>query len=96
MQPEAGARVDALYVVYGQSQRSIVWLLNRVRRKNLFSHLLKCDEQRVDGGRSTRLEVGNDTRLSQLRDLSKRFDLRLSVFAVQPGVSRTKVSPIQI
>jgi len=29
MQPEAGARVDDLYVVCGQAQRSIVWLHNR-------------------------------------------------------------------
>ncbi|MDP3230266.1 MAG: DEAD/DEAH box helicase family protein [Acidovorax sp.] len=96
MHSEAGARIDDLYVVCGQAQRSIVWLHNRDRRKDLFSHLLKRNEQRVDVGRPTRFEVGNDTRLIQLRDLSKRCELRLSVFAVQPGVSQAKVSPSQL
>lgn len=96
LQPEAGARVDDLYVVCGQAQRSIVWLHNRDRRKDLFSHLLKRNEQRVDAGRPTRFEVGDDARLIQLRDLSKRCELRLSVFAVQPGVSQAKVSQSQL
>lgn len=96
LQPEPGARVDDLYVVCGQAQRSISWLHNRDRRKDLFNHLLKRNEQRTDAGRPTRFELGDDVRLIQLRDLSKRCELRLSVFAVQPGVSKAKVSASQL
>lgn len=94
--PEAGGRVEDLYVVCGQAQRSIAWLHNRDRRKDLFTHPLKRNEQRVDAGRPSRFEVGDDARLIQLRDLSKRCELRLSVFAVQPGVSKAKVSSSQL
>jgi hypothetical protein len=96
LKPEPGARVEDLYVVCGQAQRSISWLHNRDRRKDLFNHLLKRNEQRADAGRPSRFELGDDVRLIQLRDLSKRCDLRLSVFAVQPGVSKAKVSESQL
>lgn len=92
----AGGRVDDLYVVCGQAQRSVVWLENRGRKKDLFDHLLKRNEKRVDAGRPSRLEVGSDTRLIQLRDLSKRCEIRMSVFAVQPGVSKAKVTASQL
>lgn len=95
-EPVAGGRVDDLYVVCGQAQRSIVWLHNKHRRKDLFDHLLKRNEKRVEAGRPSRLEVGTDSRLIQLRDLSKRCEIRMSVFAVQPGVSKARVSASQL
>jgi len=94
--PEPGARVDDLYVVCGQAQRSVVWLHNRDRRKDFFTHLLQRNHNRVEAGRPTRFEHGGEARLIQLRDLSKRCELRFSVFVVQPGVSKARVSDSQL
>jgi len=73
-----------------------VGLHNGDGRQDLFNHLLKRNEQRVHGGRPPRFEVCNDTKLIQLRDLSTRCELRLSVFAVQPGVPQAKIRPSQL
>lgn len=91
-----GGRVDDLYVVCGQAQRSIVWLHNRDRKKDLFDHLLKREARRLDRGKSSRFEVGDEAGLIRYRDLSKRLEVKLAVFAVQPGVSRALVSESQL
>lgn len=91
-----GGRVDDLYVVCGQAQRSVMWLHNKDRRTDMFAHLLKRDAMRVEGGRPTRFEVGDTHRLAQLRDLSRSCEVRLNVFIVQPGVSKSKVSGSQL
>lgn len=56
-----GGRVDDLYVVCGQAQRSTGWLANHDRRTELFTHLLKRDSKRTSAGRSTRFERGDST-----------------------------------
>jgi len=93
---QPGARVDDLYVVCGQSQRSVTWLHSKDRRKDLFTHLLLRNSKRVDGNRPSRLEVGKDSDLIRFQSLSKRLPLRISVIAVQPGVSKAAVSDQQL
>lgn len=82
-----GGRVDDLYVVCGQAQRSTSWLANYERRTELFTHLLKRDGLRTSQGRSTRFEHGDSQKLTQIRDLSRRCEVKLHVFVVQPGLS---------
>jgi superfamily II DNA or RNA helicase len=91
-----GARVDELYVLCGQAHRSVTWLHNRERRSDLFTHLLKRDAFRSDALRPTRIELGDTQELLRLRELSKRTEVRLSVFVVQPGVSKAVVSDSQL
>lgn len=82
-----GGRVDDLYVVCGQAQRSTGWLANHERRTELFTHLLKRDGLRTSQGRSTRFERGDSQTLTQIRDLSRRCEVKLQVIVVQPGLS---------
>ncbi len=82
-----GARVDDLYVVCGQAQRSTNWLANHQRRTELFTHLLKRDGMRTSQGRSTRFERGDVPALIRIRDMSRRCEVRLRVTVVQPGLS---------
>jgi superfamily II DNA or RNA helicase len=82
-----GGRVDDLYVVCGQAQRSIGWLANHERRTELFTHLLKRDSMRTSQGRSTRFERGDVSTLMRIRDMSRMCEVRLRVAVVQPGLS---------
>lgn len=96
MEKKAGARVDDLYVVCGQAQRSVMWLHNKGRRTDLFAHLLKREATRVESGRPTRIEFGTTEELNVLRDLSRRCNIRLYVFIVQPGLSKAMTTNRQM
>lgn len=91
-----GARIDDMYVVCGQAQRSIMWLHNKERRTDLFAHLLKRDADRIERGRPTRFEVGSKDRLAQIRDLSRVCAVTLRVYIVQPGLSKTGAADHQL
>ena len=91
-----GARIDDMYVVCGQAQRSIMWLHNKERRSDLFAHLLKRDADRVESGRPTRFEIGSKDRLAQIRDLSRVCAVALRVYIVQPGLSKAGAAEHQL
>lgn len=84
---EPGGRVDDLYVVCGQAQRSVSWLANHQKRTELFTHLLKRDAMRTSQGRSSRFERGDVATLMRIREMSWRCEVKLSVIVVQPGLS---------
>ncbi|WP_175695058.1 DEAD/DEAH box helicase [Burkholderia ambifaria] len=92
----AGTRIDDMYVVCGQAQRSVMWLHNKDRRTDLFVHLLKREATRIDEGRPSRIEVGSRDRLALIRDISRTCSVTLRVFIVQPGLSRTKAAEHQL
>lgn len=91
-----GARIDDMYVVCGQAQRSVMWLHNKDRRTDLFGHLLKREADRVEGGRPTRFEVGSRERLADIRDLSRICAVALNVYIVQPGLSKVGAAEHQL
>lgn len=82
-----GARLDDLYVVCGQAQRSANWLATSNRRTDLFTHLLVRDGKRIAADRSTRFEKGDKHKLSEIRNMSRQMEVKLNVFVVQPGLS---------
>lgn len=91
-----GARIDDMYVVCGQAQRSVMWLHNKDRRTDLFAHLLKREADRVESGRSTRFEIGSKERLAQVRDLSRTCAITMRVYLVQPGLSKAGAAEHQL
>ncbi len=91
-----GARIDDMYVVCGQAQRSVMWLHSKERRTDLFAHLLKRDADRVESGRPTRFEIGSKDRLTQIRDLSRICAVTLRVYIVQPGLSKSGAADHQL
>jgi hypothetical protein len=91
-----GGRVDDLYVVCGQAQRSVSWLANHERRTELFTHLLKRDAKRTSTGRSPRFERGDVVTLMRIREMSRRCEVRLRVFVVQPGLSAAAATRSQL
>jgi superfamily II DNA or RNA helicase len=91
-----GARIDDMYVVCGQAQRSVMWLHNKERRTDLFAHLLKREATRVESGRPSRFEVGTAERLAQLREISRTCAIAMRVFIVQPGLSKARAAEHQL
>jgi superfamily II DNA or RNA helicase len=91
-----GARIDDLYAVCGQAQRSTNWLRNHDRRTALFTHLLRREDNRLSCSRPTRFERGEESTLMRIRDMSRRHEVRLKVWIVQPGLSATQASASQL
>lgn len=84
-----GARVNDLYEVCGQAQKSARW---RDRPNRMFTHMLKREKLRLDKGQSSRFERGTAAFLKKLKaswqDHRYEFDVRI----IQPGLSRAAVT----
>jgi superfamily II DNA or RNA helicase len=88
-----GHRVNDLYEVCGQAQKSVKWMEDPTE---LFLHLLKRDPKKKDGAERTRYEVGDQKDLLRIREKSRLQRVSIKVFVVQPGISRAKVSREQL
>ncbi len=89
-----GARVKDLYEVCGQAQKSVSWMKSGLKRTDLFTHLLR--RAAADAERRDRYEVGDRHRLQSIREMSQFCEMKLSIFVVQPGLSKAKVSSPQL
>lgn len=88
-----GARVDDLYVVCGQAQRSVRRMEDP---SDIFLHMSKRDPRVVSGKEVSRFETGSDDDLWRIREKSRRTRVNLRVFIVQPGLSKERVSSSQL
>ncbi|WP_149536620.1 DEAD/DEAH box helicase [Siccirubricoccus phaeus] len=80
-----GARLDDLYVVCGQAQKSVRW---RGDAEALFRHLQLREGQRIARGAPSRFERGDLAALRRLEGQLRGAEREFSVFIVQPGLSR--------
>lgn len=93
---KAGGRVDDLYVVCGQAQRSVRWLISHESRTALFTHLLEREAIRAAKRRPTRFDRGDNRTLARLRDRSRYEEVSIRVHIVQPGLSSAQASVAQL
>ena len=91
-----GRRIEDLYELCGQAQKSISWMLSPEKRTDLFTHLLRREAARQEAGGRSRLEVGDSERLRTVREMSHLCEVTLKIFIVQPGVSKANVSRQQL
>lgn len=91
-----GARVDDLFVVCGQAQKSISWLFSQDKRTDLFRHLLKREPKRKSGMEVTRFERGGVTELMAFVEMSRLCRVSLHIYIVQPGMSKAQASTAQL
>ncbi|SAK42414.1 type III restriction enzyme, res subunit [Caballeronia fortuita] len=87
-----GARIDDLYVVCGQAQRSVYWKGDPER---LFRHLQHREVGRQRDGR-TRFERGDLRSLSTMSQSLRSNRLTLKIYVVQPGVRNADATPAQL
>ncbi|MER9375456.1 DEAD/DEAH box helicase family protein [Mesorhizobium sp. M0491] len=83
-----GARLNDLYEVCGQAQKSARW---RDRPNRMLQHMLKREQMRRDRGLSSRIERGSAAMIKKLKagwqDHRFEYDVRI----VQPGLSRQAI-----
>lgn len=91
----AGARVDDMYAVCGQAQRSVFW---RTDVRGLFDHLRYRDARRIAKHGVSRFERGDQVRLDEIARQSPFLTPEFKIFVVQPGLakSKTKISQLEL
>lgn len=87
---KAGARIDDLYAVCGQAQKSVHW---REAPRRLLKHLLHQEDLRVRTGKASRFERGIRHNVQQLANASRELTFAYKVVIVQPGLSKAKIAP---
>lgn len=80
-----GARIDDLYTVCGQAQKSVSWL---EKVDDIFNHLQRRDSKRVSDTGVSRFIVGSSELISKFHMKSVRFPVNIRIFIVQPGLSK--------
>nr|WP_246408255.1 DEAD/DEAH box helicase family protein [Microvirga lupini] len=89
----AGARVDDLYAVCGQAQKSVMWKADPV---GLLQHLRRRSAERERKHGVSRFEVGNDADLAALAHRARLLIPDFRIFIVQPGLSKANASREQL
>ncbi len=89
----AGARVEDLYVVCGQAQKSVPW---KSKAERMLTHLLRRDAKRRISAGVSRFEKGTESILRTLRNRVRFLDVEFRIFVVQPGLSRSKATEQQL
>lgn len=84
-----GARIDDLYVVCGQAQRSVYW---RGNIGGLFTHMQARDASRIKNKNASRFEKGDARTLLGIAKKAELLDVKFKVFIVQPGLSKDKIT----
>jgi superfamily II DNA or RNA helicase len=91
-----GRRVDDLYEVCGQAQKSIAWTSSHEKRTDLFTHLLRREARRQEAEGVSRYERGDGELLLTIREMSRLCPVALKIYIVQPGLSKGQASPEQL
>jgi superfamily II DNA or RNA helicase len=87
--PKVGARLDDLYEVCGQTQKSIRW---RERPDIFLRHLLKREADRRRSSRPSRFEKGTGAIVNGWLSRWKEFHYEFNATIVQPGFSKSKAA----
>ena len=91
-----GQRINDLYEVCGQAQKSISWMSSPEKRTDLFTHLLRREARRQEAGGSSRYEIGDGELLQTIREMSRLCPVSLKICIVQPGVSKANATRDQL
>lgn len=88
-----GARIEDLYAVCGQAQKSIHW---REKVEDIFRHMQKREPKHQGAQTATRFEVGDRELLRKLQMKAKNNPVDIEITIVQPGLSKGSVSQDQL
>lgn len=92
-EPSPGARVEDLYEVCGQAQRSVEWKGNI---KRLIQHLYLREDRQLERHRVSRFERGDIAKLDEIARDVQFLIPEFKIFVVQPGLSRSKADTPQL
>lgn len=83
-----GARVDDLYEVCGQAEKSIKWCQEP---PIIIDRLIKRESSRAQLG-GTRFEIGNMHKLQEVKNKMRVFPVAIEIFIVQPGIDAKSIT----
>jgi len=90
-----GARLDDLYTVCGQAQRSFHW---KHRIENLIHHIQERENQRINKDKPSRFCKGGNEELFIIQKMveSGMCSAIFNIYIVQPGVSKSQITNEQL
>ncbi len=88
-----GARVEDLYAVCGQAQKSVHW---RDDIQKLIDHLILREVSRQKKGLVSRFEKGDLEKLEEIRNKVPYLIPEFTIAVVQPGLSKNQASNSQL
>jgi superfamily II DNA or RNA helicase len=92
---EVSGRIDNLYEVCGQAQKSVHWKFKEGR--DFVDHLLRRKVKKREGEECSRIEKGSEDDISKLYSLAKRkFPMNFKIHLVQPAITRKKLTQDQL
>ena len=62
----------------------------------LFIHLLRREEKRIASRGVSRIDKGDKDKLHEILEMSRLYKTEMSIFAVQPGLSKAQISASQL
>lgn len=92
-EPTPGARIEDLYAVCGQAQKSINW---RSDIERMLDMLITRDAARTARTGVSGIEVGNGKLLRQILRQAHLMVPKLAIWVVQPGLSKAMASTNQL
>ena len=92
-EPTPGGRVEDLYVVCGQAQRSVHWKPDPSR---LCKHLRVREQKRISDGKNSRFEKGDLKTLGKITSKASNLEPEFTIWIIQPGLSKSKTSIEQL
>ncbi|MEZ4104298.1 MAG: DEAD/DEAH box helicase family protein [Candidatus Paceibacterota bacterium] len=84
-----GSRVGDLYELCGQVQKSIMW---KKKFGHMIDHMVRRSENTKDQYSVARIEKGDTDLLFEIKNKHHFNRIRLEVLAVQPGLSKSKIT----
>lgn len=93
-----GERIKDMYEVCGQAQKSLRWMRDHDKQIELFTHMLRREprKKKKSGLEGTRFERGTFDELLAIREMARIYPMRLKIFIVQPGLSKTNATQDQL
>lgn len=91
--PQPGARIDDVYQVVGQAEKSVKWFADQER---LILRLMERERERLKQGKASRIDKGKFEDLINLAKIARYADFQLGIAIVQPAISKEKMSDDQL
>ncbi|HGW8356063.1 TPA: DEAD/DEAH box helicase [Acinetobacter baumannii] len=91
--PQPGARIDDVYQVVGQAEKSVKWFADKER---LILRLMERERERLKQGKASRIDKGKFEDLINLAKIARYADFQLGIAIVQPAISKEKMSDDQL
>ncbi|WP_348689215.1 DEAD/DEAH box helicase family protein [uncultured Pseudoalteromonas sp.] len=88
-----GARVDDVYQVAGQAEKSVKWFGDK---EKLILRLMDRERTRLNQGKASRIDKGKYEDLIHFAKVARYSTFKLGVAIVQPAISKAQVSEDQL